>query len=59
MNNKSLPTNNGVGLEEFITSFTEEEYEFPKLNPGNTPIFHAVILFLDGFNKAFYEGECR
>ena len=57
MNNKSKPTNNGKSLNEYVSSFNDDEYVFPRLDPGNTPIFHVVILLLDGFNKSFDEDE--
>lgn len=60
MKNKSEPTMEGQSFENFIESFTEDndsEAETPKLNKGDTPIFEAVLHFLNGFNKAYFKGK--
>jgi len=52
------PTGEGDSLDNFIESFqTDDDAPAAKLKPGQTPIFLAVLQFLDGFNKAYYEGE--
>ena len=59
MNNKSESSMEGQSLEDFIESFTEDnepEVDTPKLNKGETPIFEAVLHFLNGFNKAYFQG---
>ncbi|KAL7530309.1 hypothetical protein ACHAXR_007396 [Thalassiosira sp. AJA248-18] len=64
MNNKSEPTMDGESLEQFIGSFNadgSEDYDSDekdgelKLEQGETPIFEAVLYFLDGFNKAYFQ----
>ena len=58
MNNKSEPTMDGDSLEDFTRSFSSNHKGSPvkKLKPAReTPIFLAVLYFLDGFNKFFYQ----
>ena len=57
MNNKSEPTMDGGSLDNFIGSFSEENEgdSCEKLKPGETPIFLAVLFFLDGFSKVYYQ----
>ena len=62
MNNKSEPTTDGKSLDDFILSFNADnlnedgiEDGESKLSQGETPVFEAVLYFLDGFNKAFFQ----
>lgn len=62
MNNRDEeePTNDGLSrsLDDFIGSFQTDDDAPPtmKLKAGQTPIFLAVLQFLDGFNKAYFDG---
>ena len=57
MNNKSEPTTEGASLDDFIASFTQENVpeSDPELKAGDTPVFLAVLYFLDGFNRSYFD----
>ena len=61
MNNKDdvlEQTNDGVSLDDFIGTFQTDD-DAPQTRPlkkGQTPIYLAVLMFLDGFGKAYFNG---
>jgi len=62
MNNKSKSNMEGESLESFVQSFTEENEPEDKsalLKAGDTPVFQAVLHFLNGFNKAYFQGQLQ
>jgi ABC-type amino acid transport substrate-binding protein len=57
-NEHDLPTADGKEIDQFLASINTEESGAKELKKGShTPVFLAVIHFLDGFNKSFFSGE--
>ena len=59
-NEANLPTDDGKKIDDYIASFGSKKSAVTGVEGKDrsaTPIFLAVIHFLDGFNKAFFSGE--
>jgi hypothetical protein len=52
-------TEDGEEIDEFIAAFDSDTSTNKSATPSATPIFQAVIHFLNGFNKSYFRGKCH